>query len=108
LNDIWALPTGEWVVYTDDRELIRDFQSLADLELVASYHGMFHRHRAVQFRFPQLEDVLQYVCYKAGFSLSRTLKLNKQPGASYKQLFGDVMHQPPLFIEAEPRRKKTR
>ncbi|MCL6610176.1 MAG: hypothetical protein K6T66_01405 [Peptococcaceae bacterium] len=108
MNDIWALPSGEWVVYSDEEAVIRDFLSLADLEVVTSYHGMFKKHRAVQFKFAGREELLRYVCFMAGFDYGQAVKLLKRPGISYNRLFGDSAHQPPLFIETEPRRKKAR
>lgn len=108
MNDIWALPSGEWVVYSDVQDVIRDFLSLADLEVVTSYHGMFKKHSAVQFKFPGQEDLLRYVCFKAGFNYVQAVKLLKCPGTAYSQLFGGSIHQPPLFVEVNPRRKKVK
>lgn len=105
MNDIWALPTGEWVVYSDQDEVIRDFISLADLKVVTSYHGLFKKHRAVQFRFANEEDILRYVCFVAGFNYSQVLRLIRRPGTGYNQTFGGAVHQPPLLVEVSPRRK---
>lgn len=96
------------MVYSDVQDVIRDFLSLADLEVVTSYHGMFKKHSAVQFKFPGQEDLLRYVCFKAGFNYVQAVKLLKCPGTAYSQLFGGSIHQPPLFVEVNPRRKKVK
>ncbi|MFZ5631268.1 MAG: hypothetical protein ACOY40_00305 [Bacillota bacterium] len=108
MNDIWALPSGEWVVYSDEENIIRDFLSLADLEMVTSYHGIIKKHRAMQFKFPNNEDLLRYICFVAGFDYSQAVRLLRRPGTSYNHRFSGSTHQPPLFVEVSPRRKKKR
>lgn len=108
MNDIWALPSGEWVLYSDEKSIIRDFLSLADMEVVTSYHGMIRKHSAMQFKFPNQEDILRYVCFMSGFNYSLVVRLQKNPGTSYKHAFAGREHQPPLLVEVEPRRKKKR
>ncbi|MFZ5595974.1 MAG: hypothetical protein ACOY31_03045 [Bacillota bacterium] len=105
MNDIWTLPSGEWIVYSDEEKIIKDFKSLADLVVVTSYHGIIKRHRAVQFKFPDREDILRYVCHMAGFEYRRVVSLLKHPGISYSRLFGEVVYQPPLFAASDPGRK---
>lgn len=106
MNDLWALPSGEWVVYSDEEAVIKDFKTLADLEIITSYHGMLSRRRALQFKFPNREDLLRYICFVSGFSYSRALRLQKHPGSGYHSLFGKDAHQPPLFVEVTPPRRK--
>lgn len=109
MNDIWALPSGEWIVYSDEAAIIRDLQTLAELEVVTSYHGIFKKHRAVQFRFQGGEDLLKYVCFVSGFNHSQVLRLLKHPGTRYNDMFVGSVHQYSLFNEAaEPRRKKKK
>lgn len=108
MNDIWALPSAEWVVYSDEKGIIKDFQSLADMEVVTSYHGLIRKHSAMQFKFPGQEELLRYVCFICGFNYSRAVRLLKNPGTRYNRAFAGSVHQPPLFVEAEPRRKKKR
>ncbi|MFZ5652301.1 MAG: hypothetical protein ACOY4I_15825 [Bacillota bacterium] len=106
MNDLWALPSGEWVVYSDEEDVIKDLKTLADLEIITLYHGMLSRHRAVQFRFPDNDVLLRYVCFVSGFNYSRAVRLQKRPGVGYRNLFGRDAHQPPLFVEVSPPRRK--
>lgn len=108
MNDIWALPSGEWIIYSDENGVIRDFMTLADLEVVTSYHGIMSRHRAVQFKFRGGEDLLRYVCVMSGLDYVSVGKLAKTPGVRYNDVFGDSIHQTPLFVATSPRRKKKR
>jgi len=105
MNDIWALPTGEWVVYSDEENIIKEYLTLADLKVITSYHGLFKKRRAVQFKFPNREDILRYICFVSGFNYGQAVKLLKRPGSNYNDLFGQSAHQPPLFIDMHPRRK---
>ena len=106
LNDIWALPSGEWVVYTDEKDVIKDFRTLTDLQVVTSYHGLLKKHMAMQYKFPNREDILRYICSRARFNYSHMLRLGKHPGTGYNDFFGEAAHQPPLFNEETPRRKR--
>lgn len=108
MNDIWVLPSGEWIVYSDDEQVIKDFKSLAGLQVIASYHGVIKRRRAVQFRFAYNEDLLRYICYKAGFDYSQVIKLSKRPGDSYNLVYSGRSHQPNLLVDVDPPRKKKR
>ncbi|MCL6479540.1 MAG: hypothetical protein K6T65_14235 [Peptococcaceae bacterium] len=108
MNDIWALPSGEWVIYSDEENVIRDFMSLADLEIVTAYHGVLKKHRAMQFKFADNDHLLRYVCFVAGFEYSRAARLLRRPGTSYNHSFSGSTYQPPLFVEVYPRRKKKK
>lgn len=108
MNDIWALPSGEWVVYSDEKDIIRDFLSLADMEVVTSYHGIIKKHSAMQFKFQNQKELLRYVCFMTGFSYGLTVRLLKTPGTSYKHAYAGIVYQPSLLVEVEPRRKKKR
>ena len=105
MNDIWALPTGEWVVYSDEKNIIKEYLTLSDLKVITSYHGLFKKRRAVQFKFPNREDILRYICFVSGFNYGQAVKLLKRPGSNYNDLFGQSAHQPPLFTDITPRRK---
>ncbi|MFZ5644617.1 MAG: hypothetical protein ACOY46_13590 [Bacillota bacterium] len=106
MNDIWALPSGEWVIYTDEDDIIKDLLTLSDLKVVTSYHGIIKKHRAMQFKFPNREDLLMYICHAARFNYSKVLKIYKHPGTGYNDFFPDAVQQPTLFVEVNPRRKK--
>ncbi|MFZ5646602.1 MAG: hypothetical protein ACOY30_03170 [Bacillota bacterium] len=106
MNDLWALPSGDWVVYSDEEGVIKDFKTLADLEVITSYHGMLTRHRAMQFKFPGNDDLLRYICFMTGINYNRAVKLQKRPGTSYQNLFGKEVHQQPLFVDVSPPRRK--
>lgn len=108
MNDIWVLPSGEWIVYSDEEHIIRDFKSLSGLQVVTSYHGVIKRHRAVQYRFVHNEELLRYVCCKAGFDYGQVVKLLKRPGDSYNLVYSGRTHQPNLLVEVEPPRRKKR
>jgi hypothetical protein len=108
LNDIWALPTGEWVVYTDEDDVIKDYLTLADLKVVTSYHGMLKKYRALQFKFPNREDLLKYICCRSRFNYSHVKRLFHRPGNGYNDFFPEAVHQPSLFVEEKPRRKRGR
>lgn len=108
MNDIWALPTGEWVVYTDEDDLIKDFLTLTDLKVVTSYHGLLRKYRAMQFKFPNREDLLKYICCRSRFNYSHVIKLYRRPGNGYNYFFPEAVHQPSLFVDEGPRRKKSR
>ena len=106
MNDIWVLPSGEWIVYSDEEDVIKDFSSLTDLQIVTSYHGLFKKHRAMQFRFINQPDLLHYICFKAGFNYNKTIKLTRTPGSRYNSVYSNSVTQPPLLIEFIPNRKK--
>lgn len=106
MNDLWALPSGEWVIYSDEEDIIKDLKTLSDLEVVTSYHGMLKRYRAFQFKFPNKDDLLKYICFISGFNHSWAVKLKKRPGTGYNALFGKITHQPPLFMDINPPRRK--
>ncbi len=108
MNDIWILPSGEWVVYSDEADIIKDFTSLADLEMVTTYHGIFKKHQAAQFKFIDNSELLKYVCYKAGFAYQQVMTMKKAPGTRYSHQFNLHTEQPCLLVEVEPVRKKNR
>ncbi len=107
MNDIWVLPSGEWVVYTDEKDIIQDFKSLAGLEVVTTYHGLFRRHSAAQFKFINKDNLLRYICFKARFDYKRVLSMRKYPGVGYNKRFGTEIQQPSLLVEVEPQRGKS-
>lgn len=107
MNDIWILPSGEWIIYSDEQDIIKDFKSLANLEVVTTYHGLFTRHRASQFKFIDQDNLLRYICFKARFDYERVLSMQKCPGVGYNQKFGREIQQPSLLVEVEPKRVKS-
>ncbi|NTW05193.1 MAG: hypothetical protein HGA27_03630 [Peptococcaceae bacterium] len=108
MNDIWILPSGKWIVYSDEEDVIKDFKSLKELEIITSYHGVFKKHRAFQFSFGNNNELLRYICYKARFNYQDALKMKSSPGISYNSKFEIETQQPSLLVEVEPIRRKKR
>ena len=108
MNDLWKLPGDQWVVYTSNVELLKEFSSMRTLKLMATYSGVIKRHRAKQFIFPHNEELLKYICELTGINYDNVFLLRKKPGVSYRQLFPEELYQPHLFVVKNYESKKNK
>lgn len=113
MNDIWYAGSEQWVVYSRDRDLIKDFATISEMQTVAKYFGSGRLPEAVQFIFSQGEDLrpgqclLYYICARAHFNFAQVLALTSMPpGTSYRSAYPDDNYQPEMFVEYIPERIK--